>query len=221
MHPFSRGNPNRGLANGGLARKAPNWQLGQKEPFRGNFCSFPVTVRCGRKWSRSAPKNPRWGLKRPQSAPKRPDLPGPISPRFSLKIWGLSRGFEKGCSFFAYSWKLPAYSGTFFLTVDTFSFFTYSWSFFAYSFSFLAYSWSFFAYSGKVRLIRALRDCKQRSSTVSKKAPTVSKKASPFEKGLATNKPPKTAKTILQKYVPHLLREHRKKGAEKGLQSLA
>ena len=34
---------------------------------------------------------------------------------------------------------------------------------------FFAYSWSFFAYSGKLRLIRALRDCKQRSSTVSKK----------------------------------------------------
>ena len=31
-----------------------------------------------------------------------------------------------------------------------------------------------------MRLIRALRDCKQRSSTVSKKAPTASKKASPF-----------------------------------------
>ena len=30
-----------------------------------------------------------------------------------------------------------------------------------------------------MRLIRALRDCKQRSLTVSKKAPTVSKKASP------------------------------------------
>ena len=37
-----------------------------------------------------------------------------------------------------------------------------------------------FAYSGKVCLIRALRDCKQRSLTVSKKAPTVSKKASPL-----------------------------------------
>ena len=34
---------------------------------------------------------------------------------------------------------------------------------------------------GKARLIRALRDCKQRSSTVSKKAPTVSKKASPLD----------------------------------------
>ena len=39
---------------------------------------------------------------------------------------------------------------------------------------------AFLCYSGKVRLIRALRDCKQRSLTVSKKAPTVSKKASPL-----------------------------------------
>ena len=70
---------------------------------------------------------------------------------------------------FSYSWKLPAYSGAFLLTVDNFSFFTYSWSFFAYSFSFFTYSWSLFAYSGKVRLIRAFRDCKQRSLTVSKK----------------------------------------------------
>ena len=68
---------------------------------------------------------------------------------------------------------------SFLLTVDNFSFLTHNWSFFAYSFSFLTYSWSFFAYSGKVRLIRALRDCKQRSLTVSKKAPPVSKKASP------------------------------------------
>ena len=70
----------------------------------------------------------------------------------------------------------------FLLTIDNFSFFTYNWSFFAYNFSFFAYNWSFFAYSGKVRLIRALRDCKQRSLTVSKKAPTVSKKAAPFFK---------------------------------------
>ena len=47
------------------------------------------------------------------------------------------------------------------------------------NFSFFAYNWSFCAYSGKVRLIRALRDYKQRSSTVSKQAPTVSGKASP------------------------------------------
>ena len=89
-------------------------------------------------------------------------------------------GVTQGCSFFAYSWKLPAYSGAFLLTVDNFSSFTYSWSFFAYSFSFPTYTWSSFAYSGKVRLIRASRDCKPRSLTVSKKAPTVSKKASPL-----------------------------------------
>ena len=83
-----------------------------------------------------------------------------------------------GCGFLAYSWKLPAYSGAFLLTIDNFSFFTYTWSFFAYNFSFFTYNWSFFAYSGTVHLIRALRDCKQRSLTVSKKAPTVSKKAS-------------------------------------------
>ena len=63
--------------------------------------------------------------------------------------------------FFAYSWKLPAYNGAFFLTIDNFSFFTFSWSSFAYSFSFLLTVGSFFAYNGKVRLIRALRDCKQ------------------------------------------------------------
>ena len=77
--------------------------------------------------------------------------------------------------------------GSFLLTVELFylrltilAFFTYNWSFFAYSLSFLTYNSSSFAYNGKVRLIRALRDCKQRSLTVSKKASTVSKKASPF-----------------------------------------
>ena len=68
---------------------------------------------------------------------------------------------------------------SFFLTVDKSSSFTYNWSLFGYNFSFFAYSWSYFAYSGKARLVRASRDCKQRSSTVSKKTPTVSKKASP------------------------------------------
>ena len=51
-------------------------------------------------------------------------------------------------------------------------------------FPFFAYSWSFFAYSGKVRPIRALRDCKPRSLTVSNKAPTVSKKDSSKTKSL-------------------------------------
>ena len=83
--------------------------------------------------------------------------------------------FPSDAAFFAYSWKLPTYSGAFLLTIDSLSSFAYNWSFFAYSFSFFKYSWNFFACSGKVRLIRALRDCKQRSLTVSKKAPTVSK----------------------------------------------
>ena len=61
---------------------------------------------------------------------------------------------------------------SFLLTVDNFSFFTYSWSFFALLYLQLGAS-------GKVRLIRALRDCKQGSLTVSKKARNVSKKASP------------------------------------------
>ena len=61
-----------------------------------------------------------------------------------------------------------------------FSFSTYNWSFFAYNLSFLTYNWSSFAYNGKVRLISALRDCKQRTLTVSKQAPTVSKKFPPL-----------------------------------------
>ena len=86
---------------------------------------------------------------------------------------------RSGCSFFACSWKLPAYSGAFLLTIDNFSFFTYNWSFFAYILAFFTYNRSFFCLQWEVGLIRALRDCKQRSLTVSKKAPTVSKIASP------------------------------------------
>ena len=70
------------------------------------------------------------------------------------------------------------------ITVDNLSFFTYNWSFFAYNLSFIDYSFSFFAYSGKVRLIRALRDCKQRSLTVSKRTPTVSKRATPIKRSM-------------------------------------
>ena len=119
---------------------------------------------------------------------------GPLSPGRGTKLPPRGDAMRKitggrdpptlGCSFFAYSWKLLAYSGAFLLTVDNFGFFTYNWSFFTYSFSFFTYSWSFFAYSGKVCLISALRDCKQRSLAVSKEAPTVSK-----------NFPPPTLKT--------------------------
>ena len=79
--------------------------------------------------------------------------------------------------FFAYSWKLPAYNGALLLTVDKFSFLYLQLEllscFLLTKFSFFTYSWSFFAYNAKVLLVRALRDCKQRSLTVSKKAPTV------------------------------------------------
>ena len=88
-------------------------------------------------------------------------------------------------AFFAYSWRLPAYSGAFLLTVDDFSFFAYSWSFLLTVSAFLLTVGAFFAYSGKVPPIRALRDCKQRSLSVSKKAPTVSK-ASPIKNPLET-----------------------------------
>ena len=100
--------------------------------------------------------------------------------RFQIKAALQAQWITIGCGFFAYNWKLPAYSGAFLLTIDNFSFCAYNWSFFAHNFSFFACSWSIFAYSGNVRLIRALRDCKQRSLTVSKKAPTVSKKTSPI-----------------------------------------
>ena len=46
----------------------------------------------------------------------------------------------KGCNFFAYSWKLPAYSLAYLLTVV-------SGSFFAYGLSFSTYNSSFFAYN--------------------------------------------------------------------------
>ena len=81
------GNPKGGLAKGGLARKAP---IGPKRALSGQFLLFPRGCGVRRNWSRSAPKRPRSALKWPQFAPKRPDFPGRISPRFSLKIWGLS-----------------------------------------------------------------------------------------------------------------------------------
>ena len=81
-----------------------------------------------------------------------------------------ARKEESRCGFFAYSWKFPAYSAVFYLQLTMLV--SHSCSFLAYRFSFLLTIGVFFAYSGKVCLIRALRDCKQRSLTVSKKAPT-------------------------------------------------
>ena len=108
------------------------------------------------------------------------DLDRKRRPNANVSVSG-TQSFRKDAAFLLTVGSFLLTVELFLLTIDNFSFFAYSWSFFAYNFSFFACSWSFFAYSGNVRLIRALRDCKQRSLTVSKKAPpTVSKKASPF-----------------------------------------
>ena len=72
--------------------------------------------------------------------------------------------------FFAYSCKHPAYSGAFLLTVDNLGFFTYNFSFLLTILALLLTVGAFLAYNGKVRLIRALKDCEQRSLTVRKKS---------------------------------------------------
>ena len=101
-------------------------------------------------------------------------------PSFLKKGGGGEGVYDFGCGFFAYNWKLPAFSGAFLLTVHNFLAFCLTvGAFLLTELCFFTYSWSFFTYSGKVRLIGALRDCKQRSLTVCKKAPTVGKKASP------------------------------------------
>ena len=73
----------------------------------------------------------------------------------------------------------------FYLQLTIFSLFTYNWSFLLTVLAFLL-TVGFFAYNGKVHLIRALRDCKQRSLTVSKKAPTASKQTSPLSFGVGS-----------------------------------
>ena len=72
--------------------------------------------------------------------------------------------------------------GSFLLTVELFylqltisAFLLTVGAFLLTSLAFLLTVGTFVAYSGKMRLIVALRDCEQRSLTVSKKAPTVSK----------------------------------------------
>ena len=69
---------------------------------------------------------------------------------------------------------------SFLLTVDKFSFCYSQLELFCLQLELFGLQLELFAYSGKARLIRALRDCKQRSLTVSKTAPTVSKEASRF-----------------------------------------
>ena len=72
----------RNLRGGGGLSKGANWA---------NFCSSPWP--CGAEElvpPGQEKKRPRQALERPQSVPKKPDFRGPISPRISLKIWGLS-----------------------------------------------------------------------------------------------------------------------------------
>ena len=116
---------------------------------------------------------------------------------------------ELDAAFFALQLESSCLQWSFFTYSGRFLLFTYSWSFFAFSFSFFTYSWSFFAYSGKLRLIRALRDCKQRSLTVSKKAPTVSKKASPE---FVDFQPCRATASWLQSPCQHNKQRSRKKG---------
>ena len=75
-----RGSPNGSLANGGLAWKGANWA---KKGLFGTIFALPL-------WLKGAEELVPIALERSQLAPKRPDFPGPISPRFSLKIRGLS-----------------------------------------------------------------------------------------------------------------------------------
>ena len=77
-----------GLSKGGLGPKGANWA--KKGPF-GAISALPSWLWGAEELVPIGPeKAPRSALKRPQFAPKRPDFPGRISPRFSLKIWGLS-----------------------------------------------------------------------------------------------------------------------------------
>ena len=114
------------------------------------------------------------------------------------------------CSFFAYSWMLPAYSWAFLLTVVFWSFFAYScvWELFCLQFELFNLRFelfclqlSFFAYSGKVCLRSTSTDCEQRSSTASKKPRAVNKKASPV---LEPSCPKTCTKGVAFAIVPYL-----------------
>ena len=54
-----------------------------------------------------------------------------------------------GCSFSAYRWKLPAYSGAFYLQLTILAFLLTVGAFSLTILAFFTYNWSFFAYSGK------------------------------------------------------------------------
>ena len=80
------GKSKRGLSKRGLGLKGANWA--KKGPFRAISALPPWLSGAEELVPSGLGKAP--ALERPQSAPKRPDFPGSISPRFSLKIWELS-----------------------------------------------------------------------------------------------------------------------------------
>ena len=82
------------------------------------------------------------------------------------------RGFSSGCSFFAYGWKLPAYSGAFcHLQLTILALFIDSWSFFTYNFRVFYLQWELFGLqweSASNKRLKGLQaeklNCKQKSS---------------------------------------------------------
>ena len=76
-----------GLSKGGLGPKGANWA--KKGPF-GAISALPSWLWGAEELVPIGPEKAPIGPEKAQFAPKRPDFPGRISPRFSLKIWGLS-----------------------------------------------------------------------------------------------------------------------------------
>ena len=94
---------------------------------------------------------------------------------------------------FVYNWKLPAYSGVFYLQLCLGAFLLTVGAFLLTVSAFLLTIGAFLLTVGKCGLRSTSTDCKQRSSTVSKKAPTVSKKSSPQEETPKQSSPPQMA----------------------------
>ena len=87
-----------------------------------------------------------------------------------------------GCNFFACDWQLPAYNGAFLLTVVFGESLYLQLELSHLQLELLCLQLELFAYGWKARPISTLlMDCKQGTSTVSKKAPAVSKKLPRFK----------------------------------------
>ena len=74
-----------------------------------------------------------------------------------------------GCNFFAYCWKLPAYSWAFFCLQSHFLILCLQFELFHLQLELFCLQLSFSAYNGKVCLRSTSTYCKQGSSTISKK----------------------------------------------------